>query len=289
MNVGIGLPNAVPGASAELLVEWAGLADEGPFSSVGVLDRLNYPCHEPLATLSAAAAATKRIGLATTVVIGPLRNTALLAGTAASIDALSNGRLTLGLAIGARKDDYEIAGVPTAGRGERLSRQLVELRAAWLQQKVDVPPASPSGPPLLVGGTSDAAYARVARHADGYVHGGGPARAFARARDRVLTAWEDFGRPGRPRFWAQGYFALGDDATIAAGREYMLDYYSFTGPFAQRIAEGLLTTPQAVTQFVRAYAEAGCDELVMFPAVADLSQVGALADIVGNGSMEATA
>ncbi|HYN37172.1 MAG TPA: LLM class flavin-dependent oxidoreductase, partial [Actinomycetota bacterium] len=79
MNVGIGLPNAVPGASPELLVEWARLADEGPFSSVGVLDRLNYPCHEPLATLSAAAAATKRIGLATTVVIGPLRNTALLA------------------------------------------------------------------------------------------------------------------------------------------------------------------------------------------------------------------
>ena len=64
----------------------------------------------------------------------------------------------------------------------------------------------------------------------------------------------------------------------------MLDYYAFTGPFAKRIAEGLLTTPQAITQFVRGYAEAGCDELMMFPAVADLSQVEALAQVIGNGN-----
>lgn len=280
MNVGIGLPNAIPDASAQLQVEWASRADGGPFSSVGVVDRINYPCHEPLATLDAVAKSTSRIRLATTVVIGPLRETQELAETAASIDRASNERLTLGLAIGARKDDYVAAGVPTAGRGERLSRQLVELRARWREESG----SRRQGPPLLVGGTSDAAFARVARHADGYVHGGGPPRAFARARERVLTAWEDFARPGRPEFWAQGYFALGDDTVAEAGREYMLDYYAFTGPFARRIAEGLLTTPQAVTQFVRGYAEAGCDELVLFPAVADLSQVAALADIIGNGS-----
>ena len=283
MNVGIGLPSAVPGASAQLQVEWAARADEGPFSSVGVLDRINYPCHEPLSTLKAAAESTSRIRLATTVVIGPLRDTQALAENAASIDRTSNKRFTLGLAIGARKDDYVAAGVPTTRRGERLSRQLVELRSMW---SGDSDESSRHGPPLLVGGTSDAAYARVARHADGYVHGGGPPRAFARARERVLTAWEDFGRPGRPEFWAQGYFALGDDSVIEAGRDYMLDYYAFTGPFAKRIAEGLLTTPQAVTQFVRGYAEAGCDELVLFPAVAALSQVDALADILGSGSPE---
>jgi hypothetical protein len=57
----------------------------------------------------------------------------------------------------------------------------------------------------------------------------------------------------------------------------MLDYYAFTGPFAARIAEGLLTTPQAVVQYVRAYAEAGCDELVLLPAGGGLEQVDRLA------------
>jgi alkanesulfonate monooxygenase SsuD/methylene tetrahydromethanopterin reductase-like flavin-dependent oxidoreductase (luciferase family) len=280
VNVGIGLPNAVPGAPAELQVEWAVRADEGPFSSVGVLDRFAYPCHEPLETLAAAARATNRIGLATTVVIGPLRANEDLARSSQFIHESSGGRLTLGLAIGARKDDYEVTGSPMANRGERLSGQLSYLRNKWGQTNGHRNDA----PTLLVGGGSDAAFARVARFADGYVHGGGPPRAFIRARNSILSAWEDFGRPGRPRLWGQGYFALGDESVVARGHEYMLDYYAFTGPFAQRIAEGLLTTPQSVAQFVRGYAEAGCDELVLFPAVAEIDQVDRLSEVLGNGS-----
>ena len=274
MRIGIGLPNAVPGAPFELQAEWAARADRGPFTSVGVVDRMNYPCHEPLTTLASAAEVTERVELVTTVVIGPLRETPELAESAQTIQERSGGRFTLGLAIGARKDDYEVKGVPLKGRGEKLSRQLVDLRRAW---------RGTNAPGLIVGGSSDPAVTRVACHADGYVHGGGPPRAFARARDRVLSAWEDFGRPGRPRFWAQGYFALGEEPIKETGRSYMLDYYAFTGPFAQRIAEGLLTTPQAVAQFVRGYAEAGCDELVLFPSVADLEQVDRLADVLGQG------
>jgi hypothetical protein len=60
----------------------------------------------------------------------------------------------------------------------------------------------------------------------------------------------------------------------------MRDYYSFTGPFAEKVAEGLLTTPQAIAGQVRGYAEAGCDELVLLPAVADPDQVQRLADVV---------
>ena len=280
MNVGIGLPNAVPDTPAGRLLDWARAAEQASFSSVGVVDRLNYACHEPLATLAAAASVTERVALATTVIIGPLRNTAMLANEAATVDALSGGRLTLGLAVGARKDDYELAGVPHAGRGERLSNQLVELRSAWVERRLGVRPAAENGPTLLVGGSSDQAFARAARHADGYVHGGGPPRTFARAAEKAHSAWEDAGRPGAPRLWAQGYFALGDDEVQAAGRTYMLDYYGFTGPFAQRIAEGLLTTPQEVSQFVRGYSEAGCDELLLFPAVADIAQVERLAAVV---------
>jgi alkanesulfonate monooxygenase SsuD/methylene tetrahydromethanopterin reductase-like flavin-dependent oxidoreductase (luciferase family) len=279
MRIGVGLPTGVPHADGQLVINWARLADEGPFSSLGVIDRLVYDSYEPLTGLAAAAAVTSRVLLATTIVIGPLYNDTRLAKIAATVDALSAGRLVLGLAVGARKDDYAAAGIDYRSRGKRLTEQLSVLRALWEDGSIGPRAARPAGPPLLVGGLSDQGFARVARYADGYVHGGGPPRAFGRAVDKALAAWSDAGRPGRPQLWAQGYFALGTDAA-EAGYRYMKDYYAFTGPFAERIAAGLLTTPQALAQFLRGYEEAGCDELVLFPTVADMRQLEQLASIL---------
>jgi alkanesulfonate monooxygenase SsuD/methylene tetrahydromethanopterin reductase-like flavin-dependent oxidoreductase (luciferase family) len=279
MRIGVGLPNGVPGTSGQLLIEWAKRADEGPFSSLGVVDRLVYDSYEPLTALAAAAAVTRRVRLATTIVISLLHNTGTLAKAAASLDALSQGRLVLGLAVGARKEDYDAAGVDYNERGKRLSQQLIALRTCWEEGTISPQAMRPGGPPLLVGGLSDSGFARMARYTDGYVHGGGPPRAFARAADKARAAWRDLGRPGKPQLWAQGYFAFGDEA-IEAGRRYMKDYYAFTGPFAERIAGELLTTPQAIAQFARGYEEAGCDELVLFPTVPDLTQLEQLADIL---------
>jgi alkanesulfonate monooxygenase SsuD/methylene tetrahydromethanopterin reductase-like flavin-dependent oxidoreductase (luciferase family) len=267
MDVGIGLPNTIPGTDGRLVVEWARCADGGPFSTLGVLDRLAYDSIDPFAALAAAAGVTERIGLATMIAIGPLRNTALLVRQAASVDALSAGRLTLGLAVGARLDDYEAAGVDHRGRGPRLSEQLAALRDAGVREDLR----------LLVGGTVGPAFARMARYADGYAHNGGPPRAFERAAASARAAWSDLGRPGRPLLWGQGYFALGNDEEGAA---YLRDYYAFTGPFAEKIAAGNLTSPRAIRDFVRGYEEAGCDELILFPTVADLEQLDRLAEVL---------
>jgi alkanesulfonate monooxygenase SsuD/methylene tetrahydromethanopterin reductase-like flavin-dependent oxidoreductase (luciferase family) len=285
MQIGVGLPTTLPGATGGLILDWARQADSGPFSSLGVLDRVLYESFDPLAALAAAAAVTTRVRLATTILISPLRNTVLLGKMAASIDALSGGRLTLGVAVGARQDDYDTAGVAYNTRGRTLVEQLSALREQWEgegENAIGPQPARAGGPELLVGGLSDAAFARVARYADGYVHGGGPPRAFARAADKARAAWVDAGRPGLPKLWAQGYFAFGDEATIEAGRRYLADYYAFTGHFVERIVEEMLTTPQAVAQFARGYADAGCDELVLFPAVAEIGQLERLAEIVAN-------
>jgi len=279
MRVGVGLPNGIPGTQGQLIIEWARRADQGPFTSLGVVDRLIYDSYEPLTTLAAAAAVTSRARLATTIVIGPLHNDTLLAKVTASLDALSAGRLVLGLAVGARKEDYDAAGIDYRSRGKRLSEQLATLRSLWEEGAIGPQTARPSGPELLVGGLSDQGFARVARYADGYVHGGGPPRTFARAADKARAAWIDAGRPGKPQLWAQGYFALGEDA-IEVGNGYMKDYYAFTGPFAEKIAAGLLTSPQAIAQFIRGYAEAGCDELVLFPAVSDIAQLDRLAAVL---------
>lgn len=286
MRVGVGLPSTLPGADGALVLEWARRADSGPFSSLGVLDRLVYDSFDPLMTLATVAPLTSRVRLATTIVVAPLRSTALLAKRAASLDLLSGGRLVLGVAVGARKEDYVAAGVPYSSRGRRFVEQLEELRAIWEDTRAHPleglgPAPERGGPQLLVGGLSEASFARAARFADGYVHGGGPPRAFVRVADKARAAWQDWHRPGQPNLWAQGYFALGDEETVAAGRAYLRDYYAFTGPFAERIAAGLLTTPQAIAQFLRGYAEAGCDEMVLFPTLPRLDQLDRLADVLG--------
>ena len=274
MNVGVGLPTTTPGTDGAMVLEWARRADAGPFSSLAVLDRVVYDCLDPFAALAAAAAVTARVRLATMIAIGPLRATALLAKQAASVHALSSRRLTLGLAIGARIEDYEAAGIDHRGRGGRLSEQLAYLRGGIDEDRVG--PAR-EGIELLVGGASGQAFSRMARYADGYAHGGGPPRAFAGAAARARAAWRDLGRPGRPRLWGQGYFALGD---VERGNAYLRDYYAFTGPFAERVVAANLTSARAVKDFLRGYEEAGCDELVLFPTTADAAELDRLAEVV---------
>src|SRR5256886_15374457 len=120
MNIGVGLPTSTAGMSGQLLVDWARRADAGPFSSLAVVDRVAYQNYEPFTALAAAAAVTQRVRLATMVVIAPLRNTAILAKQAASVHALSDGRLTLGLAVGARGGEFAVSGIGRRGRGRRL-------------------------------------------------------------------------------------------------------------------------------------------------------------------------
>lgn len=270
MRVGIGLPNTTPGTDGPLLLEWARRADAGPFSTLAVLDRLVYDSLEPLTTLAAAAAVTTRVRLATMVVIGPLRNTALLAKQAASLQVIAGPRVTLGLSIGARLDDYEAAGIDPRGRGARLSEMLAHLRG---DEGFD----GANAVELLGGGASGASFARMARYTDGYAHGGGPPRAFAAAAVRAKAAWSDMGRPELPRLWGQGYFALGD---AARGAAYLQDYYAFTGGFAEKIAAGNLTSPGEIRDFVRGYEAAGCDELMLLPTVADIDEVDRLAEVI---------
>ncbi|RZS43793.1 alkanesulfonate monooxygenase SsuD/methylene tetrahydromethanopterin reductase-like flavin-dependent oxidoreductase (luciferase family) [Herbihabitans rhizosphaerae] len=266
MRIGIGLPNTTPGADGTLLLEWARRADAGPFSSVAVLDRLVYDSIEPFAALSAAAAITSRVRLATMIAIGPLRGAAMLAKQAEAVNTLSGNRFTLGLAVGARRDDYTAAGVDHRTRGATLSEQLAYLRGRGTD-----------GMQVLVGGSSGPALQRMARYADGYAHGGGPPRAFASAATKARAAWSDLGRPGEPALWGQGYFALGD---TERGTDYLRDYYSFTGPFATQIAAGNLTTARAIKDFVRGYADAGCEELILLPTVSDIHEVERLAEVL---------
>jgi alkanesulfonate monooxygenase SsuD/methylene tetrahydromethanopterin reductase-like flavin-dependent oxidoreductase (luciferase family) len=131
MDIGIGLPATIPGTSGSLVLDWARRADSGPFSSLGILDRLVYPNYEPMITLSAAAAVTERIRVMSTILIAPLRRGGVLAKQVATLDALSGGRLTVGIGVGAREDDFHAAPASFHERARSFEEQLELMRRVW--------------------------------------------------------------------------------------------------------------------------------------------------------------
>jgi alkanesulfonate monooxygenase SsuD/methylene tetrahydromethanopterin reductase-like flavin-dependent oxidoreductase (luciferase family) len=278
MDVGIGLPNAVRGVDRAGIVDWAREAEAAGFSSLGTIDRLVYENYESLIALAAAAAVTERIRLVTDILIAPLRsNTALLAKQAATIDHLSGGRLVLGLAPGGRPDDYEVGGVDFGRRGRIFDAQLEEMAAVWAGERgVGPAPTSGARPGLLIGGTSDAAFRRAARHADGWTAGGSGPDQLPDARAKLAEAWAAAGRAGEPRIVALFYFSLGERAEEVA-RANLGDYYAFLGEYADQIAAGAAKDEDTVRQYLAGFDEAGCDEVICFPASPDPAQVELLA------------
>ena len=108
VKVGIALPSMVSGLGRDLLLSWMRGADEGPFSVLGVGERVGYPNLEMMTTLAAAAAVTERIGIEATVSVTPMHSAVLVAKQAATIDVLSGGRFTLGVGVGAWDEDYRL-------------------------------------------------------------------------------------------------------------------------------------------------------------------------------------
>ena len=287
MDIGIGLPTTVPGTDGRTLIEWARNAEEAGFSTLGTIGRLVYPNYEELIALSAAAAVTSRIRLTTGVLLAPLyTNSALLAKQAASLDRLSGGRLVLGLGLGGREDDFAASGVNPEGRGRRLEEQVAMMRRVWSGEEfgyaggIGPEPARPGGPEIILGGAAQASFRRVARIGDGWIMGGGTPDMFARAAAEVDEAWQEAGRPGRPRKITLAYFGLGPEARSQA-EGYLLHYYGWLGEVAGQIAAGAAVSAEMVKSYVAAFEASGCDEIIFVPSSARLDQISLLADAVG--------
>jgi alkanesulfonate monooxygenase SsuD/methylene tetrahydromethanopterin reductase-like flavin-dependent oxidoreductase (luciferase family) len=285
MDIGIGLSNTIPGADGRTLVAWARRAEERGFSALGTIDRIAYPNYESLIALSAAAAATERIKLLTDVLLGPTRNPVLLAKEAASVDQISGGRFTLGLSVGARADDFVVAEQEFKNRGRRWDAALELIHRAWRGEPVagspkPVTPTPVRGGkvPILIGGTADEAIARAVRWGIGWTAGGGGPQMAEQYAERVRKAWKEAGREGAPRIVALNYFALGDSPEVERGG-YLSDYYG-AAPWLAQVIQYLPRTPEALRATAKSFADAGVDELIFFPTIAELAQVDMLADAV---------
>ncbi|WP_237774404.1 LLM class flavin-dependent oxidoreductase [Actinosynnema sp. ALI-1.44] len=282
MDIGVGLPTTVPGADGRQLVEFARRAEHNGFHTLAVIDRLVYDSYDSIVALAAAAAATERITLATTILLAGYRpSVAELGKQLASVDRLSGGRLVVGVAAGGREDDFQATGVPYHTRGRRLDQLLTELQRVWAGQG-EVPGIGPrpvNGQiPVWVGGHSPAALSRAARHGIGWISPGGSAAAYPELVAKAKAVFAEEGRTDVPRMAAMTYVALGDDRGQRAA-QYLLDYYSYLGPKAQFLAGAVIADEARLRGTIDGYAAAGCDELLLFPCTADVGQLDLIAKV----------
>lgn len=257
MRFGIHLPQYGRAASADAVARAARQAEELGFADVWVSDHLAVPAdapyppaflHEPLVTLTWAAASTATVGLGTSVLVLPYRRPVHLAKELASLDRFAGGRLVVGAAAGWLEGEFEALGVPFAGRGARTDDAIDALRACWGEQPVHhdgplfrirdvkVVPTPERAVPIWVGGTSEPALRRAVERGDG---------------------------------WHGNFLGPGDAAPLLRRLRDARPEPAFT--LSMRLAwDGLRSDHDEIRRDLDAYREAGLQHVVTSPVQSDL-------------------
>ena len=229
MKIGMNLPVMVPGLDRATILEWARRIDAGPYSSLAAGERITFPNPEIMVTLAAAAAVTERVRIALTVIVLPLHSPVLIAKQVATLDVISSGRVTLGLGVGARIEDYRAVDAAFGGnRLRRMEEQIARMRRVWAGENVvegalrpvEPLPVQPGGPELLAGALAPQSIRRAARWADGLCgfSFGPSAQEIELAYDTARRAWSDAGREKPPRLVMSFWYRARRQSSRAARR-----------------------------------------------------------------------
>lgn len=283
MNLSMTLPTMLPHGRDDVLA-WCRAVDEGPWAGLAVPERITFTAHEWTVQLAAAAALTERVRLWSTIVILPAHDAVEVAKRLASVDVLSNGRLTAGVGVGGREHDYRAIGGRFDHRWARMDEQVAVMRRIWAgdppfdgADPVGPPPVQAGGPPLIAGVMGPKATARAARWADG-VDGAwtldGDIAAFTTAFDMIRAAWRDAGREDAPHLSSSVWYALGpgaEDRLRAYAYEYMKIFGEDVGRWAAQ--QAACFTPDALRRAVDNVRDAGADEFFLVPTTADPAEL----------------
>lgn len=282
------LPVMEPGLDASILERWSRRIDDGPFSSLCFGERMAFDNPHSLTLLGAVSAWTSRVRISTTVLVPQLHDPVSLAKALATADMLSGGRLSVGVGVGGREEDYRAVGASESTRTmQQMADRVAVMRRVWAGEKVTeavLPvgprPVQPGGPEILVGTLGPKTIRHAASWADGVagvaldVDPGAIGQIFDLAR----TAWREAGRTP-PRLTTSFWFAVGDEPRAQIGRH--LQHYmnwiprEFVDPLAD--TAGFAGTLTELKDVLRRIEDLGADEVQLIPTSADLSQAERIA------------
>ncbi|MGK2874203.1 MAG: LLM class flavin-dependent oxidoreductase [Nocardioides sp.] len=279
LEFGVGLNNfGVPLRTASDVVGSAVLAEELGYSSVWFGDHLSFhvPLYECLSMMAATAVLTHKVKVASGVLLGVLRHPAWVAKSVATIDALSEGRVLLGLGVGGEnRAEFDLAQVPIAERGRRTTELMRTLREMWRPDNpygLEPPPVQ-SRIPLWNGGRADAALLRTARYGDGWLGAFVTPERYAERWSTLLAMGAEAGRaPEELTAGLHVYIRVDDDAERAwrdAGA-FIGDVYAMHPASMRRycIAGDVDQCAREIAEFV----EAGVTQVICRIAGTDLEE-----------------
>jgi alkanesulfonate monooxygenase SsuD/methylene tetrahydromethanopterin reductase-like flavin-dependent oxidoreductase (luciferase family) len=293
------LPVMEPDVDANILKRWAQTIDEGPFSSLCWGERIAFANPDSLTLLGALSAWTERVPLVATVVVPQLHNAVMLAKALATGDVLSGGRLTVGIGVGGRHEDYRAAGAdPKTQTMREMAERVAVMKRVWAGEKVTesvLPvgprPARDGGPRLLVGTTGPKTMRSAAQWAEGLagismdLDLDKQNELFGVARD----AWAAAGKP-KPHLATSFWFALGDGEAPRAQVIQHLRHYMNWIPreYVDAIAPttGWAGTDEDLVAVLRGFADIGTSEVHLIPTSTDIGQLRRVSELVGEISAQ---
>jgi probable F420-dependent oxidoreductase len=265
----------------------AEMVEELGYDAIWVSEHIVFyvPTFDAVTTMAALAARTSRMRIGSAVMLLPLRPPAAVAKAVATLDIIAQGRITLGVGVGGEyPKEFEACGVPVRERGGRTSEAIEVLRALWTQetasyhgkyfQFTDVSmrpkPVQPGGPPIIVGGRSDAALRRAARLGDGYMPYLFTPRQYADGLQKIHTYAREYGRT-LERFQATLYqFIYVADTYATAFQQANTRLSSnYNQPFDRLVDRYCAVgTPAACIARLQEYVEAGARDIILVPTTA---------------------
>jgi len=299
LKIGLAVENFTPAPrdpDIEAILAYGRRAEALGFDSLWAWDHMflgtkrPFPFLESLSVLVLLARETEHVELGTGILVLPLRSAAVLAKTAATVDIVSAGRLTLGMAVGWYEREFDACGVPFRKRGRIFEENLELMKLFWSGEAVSgnargiefrnalmLPrPSRTPRPRLLVGGYVDTVLKRVAERSDGWLTYFYEPDAFRRAWLKIRGFAEAAGRdPDELENVAQLPLCIGHSFEQAdrRAREYIRDYFDLP-EWSEATAESAIRgTPDQCAEQIAEHVGAGVQEICLVPADYELEQV----------------
>jgi probable F420-dependent oxidoreductase len=287
-HIGLAWVNPAPLTKPENVVNFAKKCEAMGCQSMWTIDRIAYDNLEPLTVLAAAAGATQKIRLGTSVLLGNLRHASHVAKILSTLDFISNGRVTLGLGFGSRESDYKAVEIPFEHRGSRAVEQVQLMKRLWSEDSVTFKgkfynvenlsvgpkPIQKPHPPIWTGGSAEVALKRAGTWADGFICGSSAIPDFPSTWEKIAGYARAAGRdPNRIRKAGLTFMAIHDDQSkaVRAVEDYVMRYY---GRLRADVANtSLVGSPAAIAERMGAFLSRGLDTLIIGVADPDPRQL----------------